>query len=597
MFDFTLFNRSLSQALQASLGVAFCLCWAQRTGRASVARGIRWGVAAAAPATAVATWLFGQTNYQARWEATLATITLAAAAWFATVIVAGVPEPASSRDDGDASRTVVLVAIGAAVAIVRQTMEIGVVLRVAIVDLHSIAAVAAIAAGTGAGLMASYAWVAIGRRLRTETLLKATRVFAVLFVAQVALYAFHESAEARWLPWSDVLHAATEPYGPDSTFGLYVTGALLVLPALTAGAMVFATFVMDPITTAAALGTLGIGCVAAIVSTTGIVSTAGGVQTVTASTVARPVTHDPERFLGSSRILFRHIGGQVGETGRMAVASLDAPDGARATGSLACARVSFGLDRGICLQPREGAQSTYDAVIFDAAWRPLHKEPLVGGFSRTRTSSDGRFGAATTFTSESHGYAAASFSTRTILLDMRRETVIGDLEQFAIVRGGRPFKAADFNFWGVTFAASDSNTFYATLRSNKTHYLVRGNIAERRATVIAEDVECPSLSPDERRIAFKRRVGPDPSSWRLYVLDLATMTDRIVTAAAYYVDDQVEWLDADHILYAMAHLGTADVWVAPIDGAEQAHVLIHDADSPIVVREPSRLSTPSATTH
>ena len=117
-----------------------------------------------------------------------------------------------------------------------------------------------------------------------------------------------------------------------------------------------------------------------------------------------------------------------------------------------------------------------------------------------------------------------------MLLDVRRESVIGDLEQFTIVRDGRRFKAADFNFWGVTFAASDSNTFYATLRTGTTHYLVRGNIAERRATVIADDVECPSLSPDERRIAFKRRVGPAASSWRLYVLDLATMTSRIIAA-------------------------------------------------------------------
>src|SRR3954471_6199227 len=470
MIDLTLFVRSLSQALQASLGVAFCLCWARRTNRAAVARGIRWGMAAAIPATAIAAWLFERTNYQARWEATLAAITLGAAAWAAIVIVAGNPEPSSPRDCGDAPPAVLFVALATAVAIVRQTMEIGVVLHAAIVDVRSIEAVLAIVAATAACLMVSFLWVAIGRRLPEGALVKATRVFAVLFVAQVALYAFHEAAEARWLPWSDLLHAATERYGPDSVFGLYLTGVLVVLPAATAGATALSTFVMDPITSAAALGTLGIGCIAAIVSTTGIVSTATGVQPAAASIAARSVTHDPERFLGSSRILFRHISPRDAEHGHVAVASLDDPDGERATTPLVCARVSFGLDRGVCLEPKEGAQTTYDAVIFDAAWRPLHREPLVGAFSRTRTSSDGRFGSATTFTSEAHGYAAASFSTRTMLLDVRRESVIGDLEQFTIVRDGRRFKAADFNFWGVTFAASDSNTFYATLRTGKTHY-------------------------------------------------------------------------------------------------------------------------------
>src|SRR4051794_30160881 len=175
MFDLTLFGRCLSQTLQATLGVAVCLCWARRTGRASVARGIRWGAMAAVPATAIAAWLFGRTNYQARWEATLAAITLAAAAWFAVVILPGIAERPPSRDAGDAPPAVLLIALAAALAIVRQTMEIGVILRVAIVDVRSMDAVLAIVAATTAGLMASYAWGAIGGRLPMAALLKASR--------------------------------------------------------------------------------------------------------------------------------------------------------------------------------------------------------------------------------------------------------------------------------------------------------------------------------------------------------------------------------------------------------------------------------------
>src|SRR6478672_9682484 len=115
MIDLTLFGRCLSQALQASLGVAFCLCWARRTNSATVVRGIRWGIAAAVPATAIAAWLFERTNYQARWEATLATITLCAATWAAIVIVAGIAERPSSRDGADASRLVLFVALATAV--------------------------------------------------------------------------------------------------------------------------------------------------------------------------------------------------------------------------------------------------------------------------------------------------------------------------------------------------------------------------------------------------------------------------------------------------------------------------------------------------
>ena len=76
-----------------------------------------------------------------------------------------------------------------------------------------------------------------------------------------------------------------------------------------------------------------------------------------------------------------------------------------------------------------------------------------------------------------------------------------------------------------------------------TTYLVRGDLGLRKLTVLHENVECPSLSPDNRRIAYKRRVGPQPEAWRLYILDLATMTERPIAAETRFIDDQAEWLD------------------------------------------------------
>jgi len=72
---------------------------------------------------------------------------------------------------------------------------------------------------------------------RGRLLSAATRLFVALFASQLAMYAFHESAEARLLPWSDVLHAATEPYGPDGLYGRHYSWLLLALPVATAVAM------------------------------------------------------------------------------------------------------------------------------------------------------------------------------------------------------------------------------------------------------------------------------------------------------------------------------------------------------------------------
>jgi len=115
---------------------------------------------------------------------------------------------------------------------------------------------------------------------------------------------------------------------------------------------------------------------------------------------------------------------------------------------------------------------------------------------------------------------------------------------------------------------------------------VRGDLALRKLTVMRENVECPAISPDNRMLAYKKRVGPSPDSWRLHVLDLQTNAERIIAAETRYIDDQVEWLDDRRVLYAIPRRTTtmSDVWVAAIDGAEPARIFLPQAESPIVVR-------------
>ena len=114
-----------------------------------------------------------------------------------------------------------------------------------------------------------------------------------------------------------------------------------------------------------------------------------------------------------------------------------------------------------------------------------------------------------------------------------------------------PSPAKDFNLWGVTFTP-DSKSFYCTLSTNRQHFLVRGDIAQRTATVVHENVECPSLSPDGKRIAYKKRLPvPGRVEWQLHVLDLASSRE-IPLAEKRSADDQIEWLDDDNVLYALS---------------------------------------------
>lgn len=184
-----------------------------------------------------------------------------------------------------------------------------------------------------------------------------------------------------------------------------------------------------------------------------------------------------------------------------------------------------------------------------------------------------------------HSYAETGFSTATILVDMETGTEIDNLEEFTVYRDGRVFDAEDFNFWGVTFAA-DSNRFYATLGAAGSTYLIEGDVAARTATVLRDNVECPSLSPDGSRIVFKKRVGSGflgQPIWQLHLLDLSTMEERPL-GGPRSVDDQVEWIDDQHVIYAVRDEGPPatirpDLWLLPLDGEPTRVVL--GASSPV----------------
>ena len=256
--------------------------------------------------------------------------------------------------------------------------------------------------------------------------------------------------------------------------------------------------------------------------------------------------------------------------------------------ALSCEAVHASAERGVCLAADRGVVTTYTAKLFDArTYEVLESFDLPGIPSRTRVSADGKLAATTVFVT-GHGYDSVDFSTQTLLIDVGRQEVIGDLEKFSVTERGAPIGNADFNFWGVTFLA-DNNTFYATLSTSGRHVLVRGNIAARTAEVVHENVECPSLSPDGTRVAYKKRFSRDGRiTWQLHVLDLATFQETSLSEERS-VDDQLEWLDESHVLYSVrgsdpSSAATTDVWMARADGTGTPEVFLRTAYSPAVVR-------------
>jgi Tol biopolymer transport system component len=109
-------------------------------------------------------------------------------------------------------------------------------------------------------------------------------------------------------------------------------------------------------------------------------------------------------------------------------------------------------------------------------------------------------------------------------------------------------------------------------------YLMEGDIAARSMRAVRENVECPSLSPDGTRIAYKHQIGEQRGNWRLHVLDLGTGKDTAL-AEKRVVDDQAEWVDDQTVAYGL----DGAVWSVPADGSGAPQPLLRDALSPSAV--------------
>jgi hypothetical protein len=252
---------------------------------------------------------------------------------------------------------------------------------------------------------------------------------------------------------------------------------------------------------------------------------------------------------------------------------------------LRCQRLDIAGGHGLCLMAEAATLRTaFKVQIFDPDFKVQHTLSLGGLLSRARVSPNGRYGSVTAFLS-GHSYATnGQFSTSTTLLDLTTGRKLYDLEKLSITKNGKPFRAVDFNYWGVTFA-NDGKRFYVTLASGHKTYLIEADLQTRRGRVLRENVECPALSPDNTRIAFKKRVdsgGP----WRFTVLDLATMRETPL-AETRSVDDQAAWLDDDHVLYGYKNA----VWSIRADGSDHPRMYLAGALSPTVVRPTQPAST------
>lgn len=295
-------------------------------------------------------------------------------------------------------------------------------------------------------------------------------------------------------------------------------------------------------------------------------------------------TAQTQAAAGEPRIFFRYTGTDH-NYGLVASVPLADPGAEPEFTGVACDRVDVADEVASCLLTERGTTTRYLHRTYDADWKLISQWRLAGAPSRTRLSPSGRLVASTSF-AEGHAYEPTEFSTTTTIRGLHKR-FRADLETFSLTIGGKPRSAPDRNIWGVTFV--DDEQFFATVATGDRTYLVSGDLVGRSLRSLTENAECPSVSPDGKRVAFKVEVDRGSKTvWQLAVYDVTTGARTLLSATTRGLDDQAEWLDDDTLLYGLAspnQAGVTDVWQVDTTPTAEPRLLIRHAWSPAVVHE------------
>jgi high-affinity iron transporter len=228
---------TLREGLEAFLIVAISLAYLRKSQRHELVPAVRWGIAVAIVISVAAAFLFQRAANQALWEGLLAVV--AALSVASLTVHMWRTAKRVKRDIEGHLQTSTLKTGAAAFAgvfaftllmITREGMETALLMGTLFFQIKSVSVVTGAVTGTLAAAFVAWLWSRYGHQVNLGLFFQVTAVFLLVFVVQLLIYGFHELTEANIFPYSQPLHWATEPYGPDGRYGQYLSYLLVMLP-------------------------------------------------------------------------------------------------------------------------------------------------------------------------------------------------------------------------------------------------------------------------------------------------------------------------------------------------------------------------------
>jgi len=228
---------TLREGLEAFLIISISLAYLRKSRRTELIPAVHWGIATSLVLSVAAGWLFYQARNQALWEGVLA---LAAAVSVASLTVHMWRHAKRIKRDIEGHLQTSTLKSGTAafagvffftlLMITREGMETALLMGTLLFQIKAIDMVLGAIGGMFLAASVASLWSRYGHRVNLGLFFQVTAVFLLIFVVQLLIYGFHELTEANIFPYSEPLHVATEPYGPDGLYGKYLTYLLVLLP-------------------------------------------------------------------------------------------------------------------------------------------------------------------------------------------------------------------------------------------------------------------------------------------------------------------------------------------------------------------------------
>jgi high-affinity iron transporter len=226
---------TLREGLEAFLIVAISIAYLRKSGRGSLVRAVYAGIAGGLAVSGVGGYLLYSASNQEFLEGPLA---LVAAVSVAFLVIhmwrAGrtMKKSIEGRLGQSAARAGLAAIAGVFVFTVlmigREGMETALLLM-QLKDTLDLAIGAALGIAGSAGL--AWLWSRYGHRINMALFFQVTAIFLFVFVVQLLIRGVHEMSEQGYLPFSTMIHDATEEWGPDGRFGHLLTYLLVLAPA------------------------------------------------------------------------------------------------------------------------------------------------------------------------------------------------------------------------------------------------------------------------------------------------------------------------------------------------------------------------------